>query len=144
VQRTNSFNEQVLSRASSTEKSGSQTDQVVGGAADGSAVVVVSRHGEDISMNRSDSGWQRLRSGASGAALRVAVEFRQGGANGESTAPVQVGEGVRPSLFQRRPSMFAASADDVSSIEVFHALAYAHDLPSHLLFIFSTRTLVLV
>ena len=36
MQRTNSFNEQVLSRASSTEKSGRLTDQVVGGAADGS------------------------------------------------------------------------------------------------------------
>ena len=118
MQRTNSFNEQVLSRASSTEKSGRLTDQVVGGAADGSAVEVVSRRGEDISISRSDSGWQRLRSGASGAALRVAVEFRQGAAIGESTAPVQLGESVRPSLFQRRPSMFAASADDLSSIEV--------------------------
>ena len=118
MQRKNSFNEQVLSLASSTEKSGRHTEQVVGGAADGSALEVVSRRGEGISISRSDSGWQRLRSGASGAALRVAVEFRQGAAKGESTAPVQLGESVRPSLFQRRPSMFAASADDVSSIEV--------------------------
>lgn len=149
MQRKNSFNEQSLSRASSrassTGKSFSQTDQVVGGAADGSAVEGASHRGEDISISRSDSGWQRLRSGASGAALRIAVDFRQAAANGERAAPVQVGESVRHFIFQRQPSMFAASADDVSSIEVLHSLAYAHDLPSsHLLFISSDRTLVIV
>ena len=107
AQRAPSFNQNMISRQASvvisrqpSAENGHKTDQVDGAAPDGSSL------------------WQRLRSGDASMALKAVVGSKKAAENAEHAESVQVGESARPSIFRRRPSMFTASADDVSSIEV--------------------------
>ena len=134
AQRKMSFNEHVISRRVSAAGS-DKPDHLDDAPAEDSSSQVASHGVGDASTSKRASGWERLRSGDASAALKAAVDSRSGVENAQHAESVQVGESARPSIFQRRPSMFTASADDVSSIEVL-SLTCRH---AHMLCLFASH-----